>query len=264
VILLPKPIPSTVSGVVAEVDNEECALEFCQLVSFREDLPTLVSGSGLLQIINVADDKVWVHGVEPGHEVWQKLLCYYGRLEDLFQAFESQWSKLWSKHSDVPASQWEDIVDFAQLHLRPVAPPAPELSVRSLQRCARRKSWHSAVSLDGVSWVDVLSLHDSELACILKLYSQAGQPGTWPEQVLQGHVRSLAKSGSPEGVNHYRPITVLSFLYRTWTTLAAKHWLHEVSKIVDPFLFGSTTGKLPTVAVSLLVGLPLTLSRPSP
>lgn len=30
VILLPKSIPSTVSGVVAEVDNEECALEFCQ------------------------------------------------------------------------------------------------------------------------------------------------------------------------------------------------------------------------------------------
>ena len=66
VILLPKSIPSTVSGVVAEVDNEECAWNFARL-AFGVRV-------WLLQIINVEDDKVWVHGVEPGHEVWQKTI----------------------------------------------------------------------------------------------------------------------------------------------------------------------------------------------
>ena len=50
--------------------------------------------------------------------------------------------------------------------LRPIQSPAPNFSVQTMMRCAQRKSRHSAVSLDGVSRQDVMSLHPLKLlAC---------------------------------------------------------------------------------------------------
>ena len=232
----------TTSGVVAEVDHDECAVVLEHPIQLRSDAP-LVHEEGTLQIIHHEDDKVWIdscHGLEPGCQVWQKKPI--GRIEDLFQAFESQWSLLWNKHADLAPSQWDDILDFARQNLRPVVVSSPTFTVSSFMRCVRRKSRHSAVSLDGVSRADLLALHPSEVTTLLQVYRHAAESGAWPSQTLCGYVRSLAKTGSPEEVSHFRPITVFSLIYRIWSSLTAKHWLMALSKVVDPYLFGSTTG----------------------
>lgn len=46
----------------------------------------------------------------------------------------------------------------------------------------------------------------------------------------------------PSEVGHFRPITVFSNTYRTWSSIAARHWLRAISQVVDPFLCGNTTG----------------------
>ena len=232
----------TVSGVVADVDMEECAVVFENPVDFRADAPLIFEG-GIVQVIHHEADKVWVdscHGLHPGLVLSQKKQI--GRIEELFHAFESQWSQLWNKHAGLETSQWDDILDVAKSQLRPLAVPAPTFTVETFMRCVRRKSKHSAVSLDGVSRADLLALHPSEVATLLGVFRQAIECGTWPQQILFGYVRSLAKTGFPEQVGHYRPITVFSFLYRIWSSITAKHWLQELSKVVDPYLFGSTTG----------------------
>ena len=232
----------TVSGVVAEVDMEECAVVLETPVDFRADAPLLFDG-GMLQVIHHEADKVWVdscHGVFPGLVLAQKKQI--GRIEELFFAFETQWSQLWNKHAGLETSQWDEILGFAKSQLRPLAVPAPTFTVETFMRCVRRKSKHSAVSLDGVSRADLLALHPSEVTTLLGVFRQAIESGSWPQQTLFGYVRSLAKTGLPEQVGHYRPITVFSFLYRVWSSITAKHWLQELSKIVDPYLFGSTTG----------------------
>lgn len=233
---------TTTSGTVAFVDQDECAVELEQPVMFSPEAPVF-RASDMFQIIHHEGDKVWLdscQGLEPGSVLVQKKSS--GRLEDLFSAFESQWSALWNQHAALAPSQWDGILDFAKSHLRPVPPSAPSFTVGSILRCARRKSRHSAVSLDGVSRADLLALHPSELASVLKIYGVASTCGTWPQQMLLGYVRSLAKVPAPEHVGHYRPITVFSFLYRLWSSIAAKHWLRQLSLAVDPFLFGSTTG----------------------
>ena len=230
------------SGTVAEVDLEECAIVLTHPVHLRPEVPLLFD-NGMLQIIHHEEDKVWVdscQGVVPGVQVWQKKLV--GRIEDIFLAFESQWSLLWNKHAALGTSQWDDILQFATQHLRPVAASAPAITVDTFLRTARRKSKHSAVSLDGISRADILALHPSEVATLLQVFRHATESGTWPDQTLFGYVRSLAKVGSPEEVGHFRPITVFSFLYRLWSSISAKHWLKALSKVVDPYLFGSTTG----------------------
>ena len=119
---------------------------------------------------------------------------------------------------------------------------SPVFSVNSVRRCLRRKSSKAATGLDGVARADLLALADSDLQLLLRTFSCAGQTGEWPQQVLNGYVRSLAKTEDPLIVGHYRPITVFSLWYRTWSSIAARHWLAQLSQIVDPFLCGNVVG----------------------
>ena len=176
----------------------------------------------------------------PGDEITQRRLV--GSLPELFQAFESQWASLWNRHTDVPEGQWDQILEFAKSQLRPVHASPPSYDVETVQRTLRRKSKYAATSLDGVSRSDLLALSERDMAVLCKVFAQATAQGKWPEQVLHGYVRSLAKTPDPTEVGHFRPITVFSNTYRTWSSIAARHWLRALSQVTDPFLCGNTTG----------------------
>ena len=196
-----------------------------------------------MTIIHAEEDKIWVDScanVNVGDVVSQT--AFTTSLPDLFAAFESHWTALWHKHADVPESQWDDIVNFAACHLRPMAPSCPTFMTSTVRRCLQRKSSRSATGLDGVARADLLALLDSDMELLLRTFSCAGQTGCWPQQVLNGYVRSLAKTEDPLCVGHYRPITVFSVWYRTWSSIAARHWLAQLSKVVDPFLCGNVVG----------------------
>ena len=123
-----------------------------------------------------------------------------------------------------------------------LTPSRPTFSVNSIRRCLKRKSSRSATGLDGVSRLDLLALGDADLQLLLHTLSCAGQTGAWPQQVLNGYVRSLAKTEDPLEVGHYRPITVFSQWYRAWSSISARHWLAQLSQVVDPFLCGNVVG----------------------
>jgi len=227
---------------VLEIDEEECAVVTHQAVEWNLEAP-LAHHTGPVSIIHAEEDKVWIDscaGVQVGDTLTQS--SFTTSLPDLFGAFESYWSALWNKHVDVPESQWDDIVNFAALHLRPMAQSCPTFSVNTVRRCLKRKSSKSATGLDGVSRVDLLALADSDLQLLLRTFACAGQSGAWPQQVLNGYVRSLAKTDDPTTVGHYRPITVFSQWYRAWSSIAARHWLSRLSHVVDPFLCGNVVG----------------------
>lgn len=197
--------------------------------------------SGPLSIIHAEQDKIWVDscaGVHPGDEVSQT--SFTSDLCDLFQAFESFRSSLWNKHASVPDSQWDDIIGFAATQLRPMAPSQPAFTTNSVRRCLLRKTARSATGLDGRA--DLLALSDTDLGLPLRTFDLAGRFGTWPQQTLNGYVRSLAKNSDPQSVGHFRPITVFSAWYRTWSSVAARHWLAQLSAVVDPFLCGNAVG----------------------
>jgi len=232
----------TLTAVVAEVDEVECALVTTHDMSWFSGIPIMHAGQPLT-IIHHEADKVWCDTcgtVQPGDTLTQRRPV--GRLEDLFHAFETQWSRLWNRHQDVPDSQWDQIIGFAQRQLRPVTVDPPDLSHAQVIRTLKRKSKHAATSLDGVSRCDLLALHPTDWSQLLRVFEQATTSGVWPRQVLQGYVRSLAKVVDPHEVGHFRPITVFSNLYRTWSSIAARHWLKAVSSTVDPFLCGNTVG----------------------
>ena len=227
---------------VLDVDLEECALVTDRNVAWDPEVP-LAHHAGPVSIIHAEGDKVWVDScanVEIGDTISQT--SFTTSLPDLFDAFESHWTALWNKHADVPTSQWDDIVQFAASQLRPLPPSCPVFSINSVRRCLQRKSSKAATGLDGVARADLLALSDPDLQLLMRTFACAGHTGEWPQQVLNGYVRSLAKNDDPLTVSHYRPITVFSLWYRTWSSIAARHWLAQLSQVVDPFLCGNVVG----------------------
>ena len=109
--------------------------------------------------------------------------------------------------------------------------------------CTSKKKKLAASGPDGVSRADLLALSDQEWVTLASLFRRAMTDGAWPLQLLEGSVRCLAKKVDAQGVSDYRPVTIYSIVYRVWSSLAARHWMHHLEPIFDGCLFGSRSGK---------------------
>ena len=111
-------------------------------------------------------------------------------------------------------SRWHEaaagLVHLAQDRVMSLAPMTEEL----WRSTVRAKPMRTSTGLDGLSRADMLAMPSDLLQLILQLCSHAEQTGRWPRQAVLGVVSAL----ETETVGDYRPITVLSLLYRTWSS----------------------------------------------
>ena len=244
----PDPVNLLVRSVVTQVscvDRDTQALEFSGESPWTDSHPIRHKGRSIQPIV-ATPDKVWcddVEGVEAGDVVAQTQCT--GKLADIFVAFHDQWRVRWLKHPRVEPSQWQQILDFADLTLRPVNSVSPKLSVVDLRMLIRMKSRRSACGLDGVSVQDLQGMDSNQLLSLLSLYSRAETDGAWPAQCTAGSVQCLAKKPEPEHPGDFRPVTVLSLVYRLWSSLHSRHWLKVLSPSLDDDLCGNRPGHCP-------------------
>ena len=60
----------------------------------------------------------------------------------------------------------------------------------------------------------------------------------WPQQLLTGFAHGIAKCPEAEEVSQFRPIIVLSMIYRNWASLRARQGLSKLSQLMDCPAFG--------------------------
>ena len=116
----------TRSATVMALDNEFQAVELDQEVVWDETRPVIINQVQRQPIV-FSPDKLWLESLQDvsvGDAVLQPKRI--GKLEHVFQAFIEYWSSMWSAHANVPASQWEQIMDFTATRIgRVELPPAP-------------------------------------------------------------------------------------------------------------------------------------------
>ena len=112
-----------------------------------------------------------------------------------------------------------------------------------LSAAIRSKKRSAATGLDGVSRADLLQCTLPELQSLSGIFNRAEEQGVWPTQVLKGSVRSLAKIQCPSQVNHFRPITIFSMLYRCWSSIQSRYLLSALDSRLHPLLFGNRHNK---------------------
>lgn len=234
---------NTVCGTICNVDLDTWAIEFAEPIGWTEHHPFVHQGLDFKPLV-VTADKLWVddvHRFAIGDRVVQN--HPQGSLQELFRAFEEQWTQRWGKHASLTSSHWQVILDFARCRLGQIQMPSLELTVPLVRAAIRSKKRNAARGLDGVTRDDLLALDSNQLQSAVNLFTFAQKTGCWPQQLLCGRVQSLAKCLDPHTVNDFRPVTIFSLLYRVWSSLQSKYWLSALDPILHFGLLGNRQGK---------------------
>ena len=229
-------------AIVEHLDHNDCAVELDREISWDPKFPLMLHGREIVPIVTTPD-KLYLDtltDIQVGDSIVQNRSR--GKLELVFEAFIEHWSSFWIKHSQVPASHWDTVLQFARRAL--VFTPAEplDLSLSLLRATAKSKKHQAAVGLDGVSRKDILALSSNQLRALQSVYRHAHLTGEWPQQTLEGMVKSLAKVDHPTTVNEFRPITIFSFVYRLWSSAQSRYWLASLESCLDKLLCGNRAG----------------------
>ena len=104
---------------------------------------------------------------------------------------------------------------------------------------AGRKKKYASTGMDGVSRADVLSCDACGLDGVVSMFDGACLDGSWPSQVTNGRLASLAKIPGARETNQFRPTTVFSMLSRIFSSLHARQLLAWADRWCHPDVFSN-------------------------
>eukprot|EP00435_Cladocopium_sp_Y103_P021973 s4782_g5.t1 len=195
---------------------------------------------GPLSIVHAEEGQIWFaqeHHLAVGDQIAQTTM--QGDIPTLHEAFLQAWSQRWDAHRHMPADHWNEVVEFIRLAM-PTAPMTLQpLTVSRWYKALKAKKSRSAKGMDSLTRDDLISMpHDFHVQ-VVRLLNNLEAGGTWPAQWLDGAVHSLAKVDSPEIISHFRPITVMPLIYRTYTSMRARELLAHIASIAPYNMFGN-------------------------
>lgn len=161
-----------------------------------------------------------------------------GDLNEMFQAFNDEWKEKWQRDHPDPEA-WNAIVDFAKVALPRGEYRFPKITVAQWKQTVKNKKHTSATGPDGISRADLLALPDSLTQKLIDLIETIEHEGQWPTQAMVGLVAALAKTPEAKHVRQFRPITILSMVYRVWSSIRTKQCLKIISHLAPTCMQGS-------------------------
>ena len=143
------------------------------------------------------------------------------------------WTPRWTKHANVPHSQWDQIKAFAAAHLPRGQISLPPLSISDWRRAAHSFKTNAATGPCGWSRADMLNMADHHVQAVLDLFTALESGAAWPQQLSVGLIHCLQKSEDNVTANGFRPITVMSMWYRVYASLRSGQILAQLATWSD-------------------------------
>ena len=158
---------------------------------------------------------------------------------DLVSEFNALWGPRWQKHALSQPCDWQRVLDFAAAHLPVQKVDLPPLTIDMWRTALSRFRPWAARGPDGFAAQDLKALPDCLCSQLVGFLSaiEAGEH-TWPAQWLLGFVHSLRKPNELQGAQGYRPIVVLSVIYRCWSSLRARQLLRHIARVMPDTALG--------------------------
>ena len=153
------------------------------------------------------------------------------------------WTDRWQRHSDAPPDFWSRVISFGRAYLPKLHVDHSDITSQVWSVALHRHNSRTAVGPDGWSISDLRNLPESFHAELLDLFHCAERCGQWPVQLTTGFVCPFAKIESTTAATHYRPIVVVSLLYRLWASIRSRQLLGWLSAHVPSQLHGYMKGK---------------------
>ncbi|CAK9009851.1 unnamed protein product [Durusdinium trenchii] len=177
----------------------------------------------------------------PGQTVVVRTQC------NTFQAIESElanlWTPIWQKHSGLALSHWNRIVAFG-LRYMPKLPPLA-FQWTSSQFAYLTSHYRKRITRGPDAWSrdDIAHLPAHKQADLVNMFHKIQEGADWPQQLVTGFVIPIRKTPIADQAKHYRPIVLISFLYRLWATGICRAYLPYLTKIIPTLVFGYVPGR---------------------
>eukprot|EP00435_Cladocopium_sp_Y103_P066720 s4_g29.t1 len=222
---------------------DEASVEINTLDGLNHARP-METANGILPLVHAEENQLWFtteHGLQEGDMIAQAEM--HSDVADIHEQFIKEWSARWDKHLHVPPEHWDEVVRFAETMLPHKPMQIHDITLDQWKRAIRGKKSRSATGMDAVARADMLAMPDALQQQILDLFHHAECSGCWPTQLLQGAVHALQKTPDSEEVTSFRPITIMPFAYRTWSSLRARAILRHLADLSLPGMHGNLPGK---------------------
>lgn len=163
--------------------------------------------------------------------------------EDIEEELHKLWHPIWQKHEGLAAAHWDRIVGFGQAFLPVGFSSGPSLDSGTFRAVIKGYKKHTSRGPDSWDRSDLLVLSDTRLDDLCNLFSRIEAGDSWPSQLVTGFVCPVPKCDLSDFATHYRPIELLSMLYRMWASASAQCFLPYLCARLSPHIFGFVSGR---------------------
>ena len=230
-------VESTTAQVV-DVEVETCLVHVdcplspaCQVSWTLDDEP--------VRVIPVDLQTFEVHApmsLSPGQELSMhtQITCPVAMHEHL-QKF---WSARWQKFAEVPEDQWNRLLGFVKAYMPSLDFALPIITCDMWDHINRRYTSQAARGPDGIDHLDLLNMPLDFRAGVVSLLNSIETGTDWPTQLLTAFCHPLPKHPGASFVGEFRPIVIMSVLYRSWSALRSRSLLQQLRHVVGSGVVG--------------------------
>lgn len=192
---------------------------------------------------NVEELLVFEHMPEIGVGDVLDFHCHTATVADVHRQLQEFWAPKWNAQRPMDATTWQRITHFAAAFMPKIPLTLPPLCESDWKRAVRRFRPTAARGADGWAKLDLLhmdTVHTNNLLSLLTAVEN--NQVEWPAQLLEGLVIAIAKNVDAHQPNGFRPIVLLSIIYRCWASLRSRQLL----RMLEPYIHADAHGFLPT------------------
>ena len=228
---------------VLGMDAPTCALHLDRPLELAGRSTWTLNGCRIFVLDSEDDTCIVSHlpPLTPGDELHQHQVL--SQIDEVHSAFVDFWRPRWNAYKDVSATDWARITTFAQAHMRALSLQLPPIDHDSWHRNLRRYKPTAARGVDGLSHLDLVNMPPQLVKQVLDLLDRVEGGEPWPQQTCFGVVEALAKVDGAHEVSTFRPIVVLSLLYRTWGSIRSRQLLARLTPHLPDGQIGFVPGQ---------------------
>ena len=237
-------LDDSISTTVTAIDHEKQTIEVHPAVDFDPHTPLCCTHSQC-KVLEIEGNCITVDSTSDltiGQDVKQEK--FEASLGKLFAKLGEEWTKRWDKHLYVDDSKWDPIISFFRQSMTAIPSMKLEpITVEQWIRTIRGKKAKAATGPDGWARKDLLNMPADLVQQLLHMLHSIEKGQAWPTSVVTGIVHSLEKVTNATKTTQFRPITIFSLIYRTWSTIRSKQCLQHLIDHVPSRCYGNLPGR---------------------
>ena len=165
------------------------------------------------------------------------------QFQDIELDLHDLWDPIWNRHAGLADSHWDRIVNFGRAHLPAGNCDGPAWTSADFQHVLANYKRKVTRGPDAWDRQDLLALSETRTNDLCNLFHQVEAGSSWPLQLVTGFVCPIPKTTGAEVASQFRPIVLISLLYRLWASASSKTFLPFLVSRISPHIFGHVRGR---------------------